>query len=145
MVRMFVAFFAVGILLGCGLLYAVWPPEDGGGAHAAPSARQLEAAYDRVRPGITPESGLAALGLDSAQARKLSYLGALEMFLPRDAAAFDTLDPAMQRCFQTQGRCTAMIFSAAPEARVVLLIEGGRVAYKAISGGGRDAQTAAVE
>ena len=139
---MSVAIFAFALLLGCGLVYSARRLDDGGGAGVAPSAPALAAAYDRVRPGVTPESGLAALGLDSEQARKLSYLGALEMFLPRDAAAFDALDPAMRRCFQTQGRCTAMIFSAAP-VRVVLLIAGGRVAYKAISGGGRDARTAA--
>ena len=90
----------------------------------------------RIRAGVTPASQLGRLGFDTSAAKKLSYLGAMEAFMPKDSFGFDSLDPAVQTCFEARDQCTAYIFSlpAQPGARVVLLIEGGRVAYKAISG-----------
>ena len=111
------------------------PPDSG--AHAGfRSLQQFRAAYARVAPGITAEAELDRLGFNLAapDARTLSYLGVIEHFMPRDSQAFDRLDPAMRSCFESRDGCTARIFRMAPQARIVLLIHDGRVAYKAISG-----------
>jgi hypothetical protein len=116
------------------------------------SLRMLAGAYDRVVPGRTSESQLAALGFDSArlQARSLSGLGVQEFFMPHTSEAFDRLDPAIRACFDAPDRCSALVFplavpssedgfmtaNAAPrsEGRIVFLLKSGRVAYKAMQG-----------
>jgi hypothetical protein len=124
-------------MLSCGVAIAAWRQDDVPPGVSF-TAQQLKTAYVRIRAGTTPVSQLARLGFDTAGAAKLSYLGVMEQFMPKDSFGFDTLEPAVQTCFEARDRCTAYIFSmpAQPNARVVLLIEGGRVAYKAISGFG---------
>ena len=116
-------------------------------AHAV-SLRLLKDAYDKVEPGKTSEAELATLGFDQARfkARSLSGLGVQEYFMPRTSAAFDAMDPAMQACFDASSRCNALVFplavlhdgfmaaNAAPreEGRMIFLIKGGLVAYKAV-------------
>jgi hypothetical protein len=135
MFRTIATFLGLMIVLGCGVAVAAWPK--------APSAekiqfseQQLKAAYGRIRAGVTPAPQLARLGFDTTTATKLSYLGVMEQFMPGDSFSFDTLDPALQTCFEARDHCTAYIFTAPekPESRIVLLIEGGRVAYKSIAG-----------
>jgi hypothetical protein len=137
MLRNAVLFMGLILMLGCGIAVAAWPR----GAtvqDAQVKEQQLKSAYARIRAGVTPVSQLAQLGFDTANAQKLSYLGVLEQFMPSDSFDFDTLDPAIKNCFEARDQCTAYIFTLphAPAARVVLLIDGGRVAYKAISGFG---------
>jgi hypothetical protein len=132
MVRTFVIFLGLTVMLVSGVAAAAgwWLHDKGGPAMA--SAEQIRSAYGRVRAGATPVSKLASLGLDTRGARRLSPLGVMEQFMPKDSRAFDGLDPAVQTCFTTQNQCTAYVF-AAPGAKAVLLIEGGRVAYKTLS------------
>ena len=123
------------MLLVCGIAAQEWRF----GAEAATpgiSQAQLQSAYDRIHPGITPVSQLAGLGLDTRAAAKLSYLGVVEQLMPATSYGFDTLDPAVQSCLEAEGRCTAYIFGPAhaSSGSVVLLIQGGRVAYKAMRG-----------
>ena len=123
------------------------------------SLRALQDAYARVLPGETTAPDLAGLGFDTANGgvRRLSYLGLMEYYAPRDSSGFDRLDPAAQKCLERQDRCSAYIFRLAralgseakasfgfvnaaeasnPQAtvEVVFLIQDGRVAYKAMSG-----------
>ncbi len=121
------------------------------------------AAYRKIAPGRTPASDLGRIGFDAARAQNvevLSYLGMIERFMPRDSIRFDKLAPAVQSCIQARDRCIAYVFhpgtahrartgnilldllglahAAAPagwQADVVLLVQDGRVAYKAMSAG----------
>jgi hypothetical protein len=123
------------------------------------TAKELAAAYARVRAGTTPASQLARLGFDTSMpnAQVLSYLGVLERFMPRDSTRFDRLDQALKTCIQAEDRCTALVFTpgdqppahsggmfaalgfgtasvGARAAEVTLLVQDGRVAYKMITG-----------
>ena len=135
MLRTLAIFLGLIVMLGCGVAVAAWP-RAASTQDIQFSEQQLKSAYVRIRAGVTPVSQLAGLGFDTASARKLSYLGVMEQFMPADSFGFDALDPAVQSCFEARDHCTAYIFTLPhqPAARVVLLIEGGRVAYKAISG-----------
>jgi hypothetical protein len=133
---------------------------------SAPSPAQdmprdaLHAAFRQVVPGETAASELARLGFDTGHGgvRRLTYLGLMEYFAPRDSGKFDRLDERAQRCLNAPDGCSAYIFRLAPakgseaQARfgfvsaaqaaedprgvveVVFLIHDGRVAYKAMSG-----------
>jgi hypothetical protein len=119
----------------------------------------LHDAYARVVPGETTAPELAGMGFDTANGgvRRLSYLGLMEYYAPRDSGSFDDMDPAAQKCLERQDRCSAYVFRLAralgsetqasfgfvnaaeasnPQAtvEVVFLIQDGRVAYKAMSG-----------
>ena len=135
MLRTLVIFCGLIVMLGCGVAIAAWPKADAVRSLSF-SEQQLKSAYVRIRTGATPASALNGLGFDTSSARKLSYLGVMEEFMPKDSFGFDSLDPAVQSCFEARDRCTAYVFSVAhtPGARIVLLIEDGRVAYKAMSG-----------
>ena len=133
--------------------------------HAAPQANvadvplaALKAAYVRIVPGETAAPELSRLGFDtgSGGVRRLSYLGLMENFAPRDSGGFDRLDPAAQKCLSTPEGCGASLFRLArahgSEAQaafgfvnaaqagtpgvveVLFLIHDGRVVYKAMSG-----------
>jgi hypothetical protein len=115
------------------------------------SLAQMRAAFARVVPGM-PAAELAQLGFDRSRpsAATLSYLAAMEFFMPKNSLAFDRLDPAILSCFSAADRCIAYVFfagrwesgglldlaaDAAPQsrARIVFLVKSGRVAYKAMT------------
>jgi hypothetical protein len=141
-------------LLGCGTLALLPRP------YEPPSARlktqqDLVRAYVRVQPGETRASDLAALGFDRTvgNVQAVSYLGVMERFAG-DSRTFDRLDPALQTCIEARDRCTAFVFRAGSkrsqgilslfgfgaanaadrDPEVTLLVQDGRVAFKAISG-----------
>jgi hypothetical protein len=119
-------------------------------------------AYSNIVPGRTRADELAKLGFDAAAqpgAETLSYLGVIERFMPRQSARFDRLARPVQTCIAARQRCSAHVFrpSQLKEERtgsiffdllgfdhttidrgwtteVVLLMQDGRVAYKAMSG-----------
>ncbi len=135
----------------------LWMQQSEGRAGDVPLAA-LKAAYARVTPGETAASDLAQLGFDTSRpgVRRLSYLGLMERFAPGDSAAFDSLDPAAQKCLGTPEGCSAYLFrlqrardsaekasfgfvnAAEAEApgvvEVLFLIHDGRVVYKAMRG-----------
>jgi hypothetical protein len=134
--------------------------------HSAPgpdagdvSLNALKAAYARVVPGETAAPELTKIGFDTGRGgvKRLSYLGLMEYFAPRDGGGFDRLDPAAQKCLSTPNGCGAYLFrlaraqgseqkaafgfvNAAEAANapagieVLFLSHDGRVAYKAMSG-----------
>lgn len=140
MIRTATIFLALVALLGSAIgAAALWIGDPA--ASSSFSAPELMAAYGRIRTGITPASQLSTLGLDLGAAGKLSALAVMERFMPRDSFDFDNLDPSVRACFEKAQSCTGYVFASPdqPSARVVLLIEDGRVAYKAISGFTRSA------
>src|ERR1700722_753782 len=58
------------------------------------SLDQMRAAFARVVPGM-PAAELTRLGFDRSRpgAATLSYLAAMEFFMPKNSRAFDRLDP----------------------------------------------------
>jgi len=106
------------------------------GETIAPGPKMMFAAYSRLVPGVTPASKLPRLGVDTRGAMRMSYLGLVEAFTPRDSFDFDVLVPAVRDCLQARDRCDAYVFSLAdrPGAHVLVLIAEGRVAYKSLSG-----------
>lgn len=133
MLRVAVIFLGLVVIMSCGVAIAAWP----GAApriHPTQRARELCVAYARIDAGTTPQSALAKLGLDMAAATKLSYLGVVEHFMRKDSFGFDSLAPAVQDCLAEQDRCTAFTFRSRDGAEMLLLMEGGRVAFKIISG-----------
>lgn len=127
--------FSIGlvIVIGATVAIAAWPRANAAGEGFA-SDGQLMLAYARVHEGMSA-SRLAGLGFDPARARRLSALALMERFMPKDLFAFDAMDPAVQACFQGGSDCSAYIFPVArSRAQAVLLIEGGRVAWKSVSG-----------
>jgi hypothetical protein len=155
----YAAFIAIGVvavaLLVCGAL-TLLPNQGETAAIRITTLKELAAAYDRVRPGMTRSSQLAGLGFDAttANVQVLSYLGVMERFAG-DSRKFDRLDEALQTCVEARDRCTALVFrhgddhgaggmlssfgfgpanAASRTAEVTLLVQDGRVAYKTISG-----------
>ena len=88
----------------------------------------LTRAYARVHTGM-PASQLGAIGFDTAKAEQVSKLALMERFMPKNSEDFDALDPVVQDCYFGQADCNAYIFTAMG-AQAVLLVEGGRVAWK---------------
>ena len=150
-------------LVGCGGL-GLLPYQNDIRTSGFDSLSALKTAYRAITPGATRASDLSGLGFDATSApnvKVLSYLGVMERFMPRDSVRFDKLAPAVQACIDARDHCTAYVFQsrgqheagsgsafagllgigrAAAAARgwtaeVVLLVQDGRVAYKAISGG----------
>lgn len=134
MLRLFPIFVALVILLGAGLAVAAWPRANAASAAGFASTEQLIIAYERVHEG-TPASKLAELGFDPVRAHRVSALGLMERFMPKDSFSFDNLDPAVQSCFEGRSDCSAYIYGVAhSSAEAVLLVEGGRVAWKNVTG-----------
>ena len=135
MLRAIAVVTAIVLMLSCGVATASWWLRDEP-ANARTAMLQWKAAYNRIRTGVTPASQLSQLGFNTAGAAKLSYLGVVETFMPRDSFGFDALDPAVQSCIQAPDHCTAYIFPLPHmrDAKLILLIEGGRVAYKTVTG-----------
>ena len=135
MLRAIAVVTAIVLMLSCGVATAAWWLHEPAGP-ARLSMLQWKTAYNRIRSGVTPASQLSQLGFNPSTATKLSYLGVVETFMPQDSFGFDALDPAVQACIQAPDHCTAYIFALPHmrDAKVILLIEGGRVAYKSITG-----------
>jgi hypothetical protein len=129
------AFFILFVItLGAGIAVAAWPHGGTTSADGFASEQQLLMAYARVRDGM-PASRLEAAGFDTSRAQRLSALALMERFMPKDSFAFDGLDPAVQGCFEGGDGCAAYIFHVAEgPAQALLLVEGGRVAWKMLSG-----------
>ncbi len=107
-------------------------------------------------PGRTRASQLAGLGFDTTtpNVQVLSYLGVMERYMTGASTGFDRLDAALQNCIEARDRCTAFVFkpgdqgrnasmfarlgfganAAGRPAEVTLLVQNGRVAYKAMTG-----------
>jgi len=143
-------------LLGCGALTLL--PQHSETVAQFKSSRDLAFAYARVQPGMTRASQLAALGFDTTMpnVQVLSYLGLTERYMTGDSSKFDRLDAALQNCIEARDRCTGFVFrpgdaksghsgvletlglgsanAAGRDAEVTLIVQDGRVAYKAISG-----------
>jgi hypothetical protein len=133
MLKTFCIFVGFVVLLGAGIAVAAWPRANASAMGFA-STQQLMIAYQRVHEGM-PASKLAELGFDPVRARRLSALGLMERFMPKDSFGFDNLDPALQSCFEGRSDCSAYIFPVAQSrAEAVLLVEGGRVTWKNVSG-----------
>ncbi|HEY0107294.1 MAG TPA: hypothetical protein VGB91_14530 [Rhizomicrobium sp.] len=133
------------------------PRQSESSANHLRTIQDLASAYTRVQPGATRASQLSLLGFDTTTANVeiLSYLGVMERFAS-DSRRFDRLDGALQDCLEARDRCTAFVFkpgdqrgrgdgmlatfglgsanAAERHAEVTLLVQDGRVAYKAISG-----------
>ena len=133
MIRMLSLIAMFVVLTGAGIAIALWPRASAA-AQGFSSESQLMAAYARVHEG-TPVSKLAELGFDPVRAQRLSALGLMEHFMPKDSVSFDSLDPAVQDCFGGRGDCSAYIVPVAQSrAEAVLLVEGGKVAWKKMRG-----------
>lgn len=93
-------------------------------------------AYDRLEAGITPVAQLPDMGFDLSRADRLSYLAMIEQFMPENSTGFDRLDPAVQDCLTSRDRCAGYVFQIAgnPNARAVVVIQSGHVAYKNVTG-----------
>jgi len=120
------------MLLSAGVAVAAWPHDSPLATSGFDSDEVLTRAYERVRTGM-PASQLGTIGFDTAKAQRLSKLALMERFMPKDSMGFDALDPAVQDCYVGAADCNAYIF-AAMGAQAVLLVEGGRVAWKNLSG-----------
>ncbi|MBS0274386.1 MAG: hypothetical protein JSR55_08290 [Proteobacteria bacterium] len=159
--RIFASLAVALVLVGCGGL-GLLPYRTDVQNTKFRSYKQVSIAYDHIMPGFTRVSDLNDIGFDttsSPNVEALSYLGIVERFMPRDSVKFDKLDPSVRSCIDARDHCTALVFR--PErlhrehagnwfldvlgfkrtavnygwsAEVVLLIQDGRVAYKAMSG-----------
>lgn len=159
--RIFASLAVALVLVGCGGL-GLLPYRADIQNTKFRSYKQVSLAYDRIMPGFTRITDLTNIGFDSSASpnvEALSYLGIIERFMPRDSVKFDKLEPSVQSCIEARDHCTALVFR--PErlhqertgnwfldvlgfkhttvnygwsAEVVLLIEDGRVAFKAMTG-----------
>lgn len=131
--RLLIFFAGLVVLLGCVLGLLVRLPVSEATPQEAPI---LSSDFDRLKPGVTQAAQLPLLGFDTSGAERLSYLAMVEQFMPGDSFAFDALAPAVQDCFEGRARCDGYIFPLADRsgARALVLIQGGRVAYKSLSG-----------
>jgi hypothetical protein len=155
-ISMAVGFVALAVL-GCASLTLLPHPTETSASRLR-TFQDLATAYARVKPGETRASSLSVLGFDTttANVEVLSYLGVMERFAG-DSRNFDRLDAALQNCLEARDRCTAFVFkpgerhrshgdgilasfglgpanAASRDAEVTLLVQDGRVAYKAIAG-----------
>jgi len=153
-----ILFAVVAIVLVGGVVLVETPRQGDAAQSKVLTGRDLLAAYERVKPGVTRASQLGRFGLDTAaHAQVLSYLGVMERFMPHDSVAFDRLDAGVRDCIVARDRCMALVFRAAVPTRaatnhglfstfglgataavntpqVTLLIRNGRVAFKMMSG-----------
>jgi hypothetical protein len=120
------------MMLGAGIAVAAWPHAEAVAPSGFSSDELLANAYARVKTGM-PASQLGTVGFDTAKAERLSKLALMEHFMPKDSAGFDALDPPVQACYTEPADCNAFIFTAMG-AQAVLLVQGGRVSWKTLSG-----------
>lgn len=147
-------------LVGCGGL-GLLPYQNDAQTDGFQSYKAVQTAYREIKPGATLASDLSRLGFDAARSpgvQVLSYLGMIERFMPRSSIRFDKLAPAVQACIDARDRCTAYVFKPQGLHRegagslvqdifglrqasanttwaveVILLVQDGRVAYKAMA------------
>ncbi len=160
---MLAALIVVGLtLVGCASLGLLPDKTATARDQSFENYRDVVAAYSNIVPGHTRAAELGRLGFDAAAqpgAETLSYLGVIERFMPRKSSGFDRLAAPVQHCIAAQQRCSAYVFRPAQleqertgsllfdllgfdhttidrgwTTEVVLLIQDGRVAYKAMSG-----------
>jgi hypothetical protein len=118
--------FVVLLGAGAGVTVAAWPHAQSDMVMG--SDEKLEHALAHVSPGM-PVSGLAEAGLDIAQAKRLSALALMEAFLPKNSTDFDSLDPALQTCFQNRDGCDGYLFKAVGSEALIVAAHG-RVSLK---------------
>jgi hypothetical protein len=157
------AVFLVGLtLVGCASLGFLPRRNELAQDRTFQNYQDVVAAYSNIVPGRTRADELARLGFDAAvqpNSETLSYLGVIERFMPRQSARFDRLATPVRACITAQQRCSAYVFRPSQleqertgsvffdllgfdrttidrgwTAEVVLLMQDGRVAYKAMSG-----------
>ena len=131
--RGLILFAGFVMMLGAGrrgVAIAAWPNQ--AAVSGFSSDELLTRAYARVQAGM-PASQLATIGFDTAKAERLTKLALMERFMPKDSLAFDALDPAVQDCYLGSADCNAYVFTAMG-AEAVLLIKGGRVTWKDLTG-----------
>jgi hypothetical protein len=131
MFRTFLIFVGFVTMLGAGVAVAAWPRATVM-ATGFENDEGLMRAFTRIHTGM-PASQLGTVGFDIAKAQHLSKLALMERFMPKDSTAFDALDPAVQTCYVGPADCNAYIFTAMG-AQAVLLVDGGRVTWKALTG-----------
>lgn len=158
--RITAAFLVMLALVGCAGL-GLLPYRSYAQKSAFTSYTALESAYRAVQPGTTLASDLGHLGFSvtgSSNVQVLSYLGVIERFMPKNSIRFDRLAPAVRACIDARDRCTGYIFRVSKGAagtagnllsligeptparasgwpvEVVLLVQNGRIAYKAMLG-----------
>jgi len=153
-----ILFAVAAIVLVGGVVHIELPRQGDAAQSKVLTGRDLLAAYERIRPGLTRASQLGRFGLDTAaHAQVLSYLGVMERFMPHNSVAFDRLDAGVRDCIAARDRCMALVFRAADPAKaatehglfstfglgaaaaanttqITLLIRNGRVAFKTMSG-----------
>ena len=153
-----ILFAVAAIVLVGGVVHIELPRQGDAAQSKVLTGRDLLAAYERIRPGLTRASQLGRFGLDTAaHAQVLSYLGVMERFMPHNSVAFDRLDAGVRDCIAARDRCMALVFRAADPAKaatehglfstfglgaaaaantpqITLLIRNGRVAFKMMSG-----------
>jgi hypothetical protein len=118
--------FVVLLGAGAGVTVAAWPHAQS--ASVPGSDEKLENAMAHVSPGM-PVSDLAKAGLDVTEAKRLSALGLMEAFMPKNSSDFDGLDPALQACFQNREGCDGYVFHAVGSVALVVA-QHGRVSLK---------------
>lgn len=157
------AVFVVGLtLVGCASLGFLPRRSELARDRTFQNYQDVVAAYSNIVPGQTRTAELTKLGFDVAtrpNAEALTYLGVIERFMPRESARVDRLAAPVQMCIAAQQRCSAYVFRPSQlkrertgsllfdllgfdhttidrgwTAEVVLLMQDGRVAYKAMSG-----------
>src|SRR5436189_5403357 len=81
-------------LLGALAVANLWHQSAPAVANAVP-LDALHQAFNQVVPGETAAPDLAKMGFDTAGGgvRRLTYLGLMEYFAPRDSGGFDRLEP----------------------------------------------------
>jgi hypothetical protein len=154
-----VAMAGLGLLAGCSSLL---PSEREIETRDFASYAGVEAAFERVVPMATRASELSRLGFDvgnTASVERLSYLGVMEHFMPRDAIRLEDTDPAVRSCILRRELCTGYRFqlerreeervgnvaldllsfnrttvTSGWNADVIFLVDGGLVTYKLLSG-----------
>ena len=132
MFRTVIIFVGFVVMLGAGVAVAAWPKTTAPVTAGFYNDERLMHAYERVQTGM-PVSQLGTAGFDIAKAQRMSKLALMDRYMPKDSSAFDALDPAVQECYIGRDDCTAYIFTSMG-VDAVLLVEGGRVAWKTLSG-----------
>jgi hypothetical protein len=99
-----------------------------GAGAATKSLDDDEKLFQAIRIGA-PLSSLSPLGFDVAKAERLPKASLIKQYMPKNTAAFNSLQPAVQRCYRGTQSCTALIFDTFT-GRVIFLIQDGQVTWK---------------
>lgn len=149
------------LLSGCGVSSNMLPAENFNSTSFA-SYDAVESAYDKVNVGETNTQQLAQLGFNvktEPNVETLSYVTVMQRFMPDPAIRFESLPPPVQKCFNAEDHCSAMLFhpvkghaqrtgGVVPDflgfervsvdtgwtAEVLFLVEDGTVVYKLFQG-----------